>query len=228
MTKLKVDFDKYTDNYNSLLRESTGFFSESEIYFAKYKVDIFKNQVDHCVNKILEYGCGIGRNIPFIKTAFVNAIVEGSDISAASLDIARNENPDVNFYIDNGGFEVKEVYDAIFIAGVFHHIPVEERNFIMQTVYHRLVPGGTVVVFEHNPYNPVTRKIVNDCPYDEDAVLLRPNELKRLFVQSGFDVLDHEYCLFIPPSMPLLFPLEKKLGWLPLGGQYWVKAKRPL
>jgi hypothetical protein len=32
------------------------------------------------------------------------------------------------------------------------------------------------------------------------------------------------YCLFIPPKFSRLAPLEKYLGWLPLGGQYWVTA----
>lgn len=33
------------------------------------------------------------------------------------------------------------------------------------------------------------------------------------------------YCLFIPPRFSALRPIEKHLGWLPLGGQYWVSAR---
>jgi hypothetical protein len=36
------------------------------------------------------------------------------------------------------------------------------------------------------------------------------------------------YCLFVPPRLSVLPQLEKRLGWLPLGGQYWVEAKRSL
>ena len=36
----------------------------------------------------------------------------------------------------------------------------------MKTLFQRLVPGGIIVIFERNPFNPVTRKIVNTCPYD--------------------------------------------------------------
>ncbi len=225
MNKPKVDFDDYTDNYNSLLRESTGFFTESETYFAKYKVDILRREVPATTKRLLEYGCGIGRNIPFLRAAFPEATIAGSDISAASLEIARKENPGVEFFLEQADTSA-EPYEVIFIAGVFHHIPVRERASVMKALYHRLAPGGTIVIFEHNPFNPVTRKIVNDCPYDEDAVLLKLSNLKTLLVDVGLPVRRSAYCLFVPPSLSVLLPLEAKLGWLPLGGQYWVKAKR--
>jgi SAM-dependent methyltransferase len=226
MTKAKVNFDDYTNNYNSLLRESTGFFSESEAYFAKYKVDILRHEVPLTAKRLLEYGCGIGRNIPFLRAAFPDATIAGSDISDASLEIARNENPAIDFFVERSN-TVAEPYDVIFIAGVFHHIPVEQREYVMCTLYRRLCPGGTIVIFEHNPFNPITRKIVNDCPYDRDAVLLKPSELKSLLTNAGLQTLSSAYCLFVPPSLSTLLPLEAKLGWLPIGGQYWVKAKRP-
>jgi SAM-dependent methyltransferase len=227
MNKPKVDFDEYTDNYRSLLHESTGFFTESETYFAKYKVDILRQEVPVTTKRLLEYGCGIGRNIPFLRTAFPNATIAGSDISAASLEIARKENPCVEFFIEQADTDVTDSYDVIFIAGVFHHIPVKERVAVMKTLCQRLTPGGTILIFEHNPVNPVTRKIVNDCPFDRDAVLLRPSELKILLVGARLLVVRSAYCLFVPPSLSVLLPLEAKLGWLPLGGQYWVKATRP-
>lgn len=226
MKEPKVDFDDYTDNYNSLLRESTGFFTESEAYFARYKVDILCREVPANTKRLLEYGCGIGRNIPFLRAAFPNAKIAGSDISAASIEIARKENPGVEFFVEQADTVVADPYEVIFIAGVFHHIPLKERAAVMKTLFQRLTPGGSIVIFEHNPFNPVTRKIVNDCPYDRDAVLLKPSQLRVLLVDSGLSVRRSAYCLFVPPALSVLLPLEAKLGWLPLGGQYWVKATR--
>jgi SAM-dependent methyltransferase len=226
MGKRKVNFDEYTDNYNSLLRESTSFFSESEAYFARYKVDILRSEVPRTARRLLEYGCGIGRNIPFLRAAFPDTMIAGSDISAASLDIARKENPGIDFFVEHDNTVAAEPYEVIFIAGVFHHIPLAQRAHVMNTLYRRLAPGGTIIIFEHNPFNPVTRKIVNDCPYDRDAVLLKPAELKSLLTCVGLQVQRSAYCLFVPPSLSALLPLEAKLGWLPLGGQYWVKAMR--
>jgi len=223
----KVDFDDYTDNYNQLLRESTGFFSADEEYFARYKVELIKKFVANAPKRILEYGCGIGRNIPFLQAAFPGANVEGSDISAASLEIARRDNPGVNFFLEKGHLDAVEPVDLIFVAGVFHHIPPPLREEVARKLFARLTPRGELCVFEHNPYNPVTRRIVDNCPYDEDAVLLKPVELKSLFRKASLSVQSTAYCLFVPPKLSALAWLENGLGWLPLGGQYWVRGIKP-
>lgn len=224
----RVDFDNYTSNYNQLLRDETGFFSSSEEYFAQYKVDIVREQMCAPVSRLLEYGCGIGRNIPFLCRAFPGAIVVGSDISGASLEVARQENENVEFFHEDGNVKSIEPFDMIFVAGVFHHVPVDQRVAVAKALFDRLSPGGKLFVFEHNPYNPITRRIVNNCPYDEDAVLLKPSKLLEILVRAELLVDKKEYCLFVPPSLSVLKGFERLLGWLPLGGQYWMQARRPL
>ena len=221
----KVDFDEYTADYNRLLQQQTAFFSPNEEYFARYKVDIVRNRVGFPVGSVLEFGCAIGRNIPFLQQAFPQAVITGSDISEASLVIARQENSGVEFVADVDTLDGP--YDLIFIAGVFHHIAVAERAAVARRLHSLLAPGGQLFVFEHNPYNPVTRRIVSNCPYDADAVLLKPAELRTLLMSAALEVDDSAYCLFIPPRLHVLVPLEKLLRWLPLGGQYWVQARRP-
>lgn len=68
---------------------------------------------------------------------------------------------------------------------------------------------------------------MNNCIYDADAVLLKPAELKSLIRKADLDLNAVAYCLFIPPKLSALIWMEKHLGWLPLGGQYWVCATRP-
>ena len=219
----KVDFDNYTDNYNDLLRESTSFFSANEQYFAQYKIDLVQATVRHPVRRVLEYGCGIGRNVRYLQTAFPDASLTGTDISEASLAIAAEENPSAQFEIEHSMLQLGQ-FDLIFVAGVFHHISPTQRLSAMQQLASRLSPTGTLAIFEHNPYNPVTRRIVNTCPYDADAVLLRPSEMHQLLNQAKLKSLGKAYCLFVPPKLSKLALLEKYLKWLPLGGQYWIKA----
>jgi len=222
----RVDFDKFTSNYNELLNQETRFFSPSEEYFARYKTDIVRKQVFYHVSRVLEYGCGIGRNIPFLQHAFPEAVIVGSDISNASLVVARRENMGIDFIQESEAVPTMEPFDLIFVAGVFHHVPMELRPQVARTLYERLSPGGSLFVFEHNPFNPVTRRIVSNCPYDEDAVLLKPSELIGLLGQASLTIERKSYCLFVPPKLSLLARLESRLGWLPLGGQYWIQAKR--
>lgn len=222
----KVNFDEFTENYNQLLNDGTSFFSPSEEYFARYKVDLVRKQVYTPVTRILEYGCGIGRNIPFLQQAFPNSVIIGSDISSASLETARRDNAGVEFFLEDEHIKLINQFDMIFVAGVFHHIPVVHRAEVARTLSNRLSPGGLLFVFEHNPFNPVTRRIVNNCPYDEDAVLLKPSELIRILNEAELHVEQKAYCLFVPPRLAKLARMEGNLGWLPLGGQYWVKAIR--
>jgi SAM-dependent methyltransferase len=223
----KVDFDKYTENYNQLLNSNTNFFSASDIYFASYKAKVMKKKTLHDIKSVLEYGCGIGRNIPYLKQAFPNAKIVGSDISSGSLEIARRNNPDTFFVLEDDYIKDRQVYDLIFVAGVFHHIPVALRAGIAASLFSRLKIGGTLFVFEHNPYNPITRRIVNTCPYDEDAILLNPQELSQIISCAGFRLQHKAFCLFIPPWASYILWIEKFLGWLPLGGQYWIQAIKP-
>jgi SAM-dependent methyltransferase len=224
----KVDFDEYTGNYNDLLREGTKFFSANEEYFARYKIDLIRADLKGPVSRILEYGCGIGRNIAYLQAAFPGAEVIGTDISIGSLEFARRENPGVRFEVEgvNARLDLGK-FDLIFVAGVFHHIPVVERPGVARVLADRLGEAGTLYVFEHNPYNPVTRRIVNACPYDADAVLVKPAELRSLVTAAELEWHRHAYCLFVPPKLSLLKPVERLLEWLPLGGQYWMKARHP-
>ncbi len=224
----RVDFDQFTENYNQLLNEQTRFFSANEEYFARYKVEVIHKQVSSPVRRLLEYGCGIGRNIRFLQQGFPNAVIAGSDISKASLEIARRDNPEAEFFHEDENFGSTNQFDVIFVAGVFHHVPVVQRAEVAKSLFKRLSENGLIFVFEHNPFNPITRRIVSNCPYDEDAVLLKPSELNRLLIEAGLTVVRKAYCLFVPPSFSMLARLESSLGWLPLGGQYWVQAKRRL
>lgn len=224
--KSNVDFDSFVSTYDELLHERTNFFSDSEAYFARYKVEITKKLVKTTVKRIHEFGCGIGRNISFLQDFFPNAEIIGSDISEASINLAAHNNPGAVFYHESNSLDIG-LFELIFVAGVFHHVPLKERVAVMQRLKSRLAPNGCLIIFEHNPYNPVTRKIVSNCPYDEDAILLTPKDLNQLIKNSGLSILSTKFCLFIPPKFKKLVSIERFLGLLPLGGQYYSLAQLP-
>lgn len=223
----KINFDDYTNDYNKMLRQQTEFFTSDETYFAQYKVQIVRDKIIGEPRRVLEFGCGIGVNIPFLRKAFRSAEIMGSDISAISLEMARTESPDIYFWREGDVGAAQGDFDLIFIAGVFHHIPSSERAAVARLLFSRLVPGGLVFVFEHNPYNPITQRVVSNCPYDEGVVLLKPGDLKDILCQGGLKIEVWRFSLFFPPWLKLALPLERYLGWLPLGGQYWILARKP-
>jgi len=108
-------------------------------------------------------------------------------------------------------------FDLIFIAGVFHHIYPAKRLINIEKIKNLLSNNGCLFIFKHNPYNPITRKLVKECPFDKDVVLLTKSEMIKLLEKSNFKVDTAGYCLFVPPKFSYLFKLEKILIGLPLG-----------
>ncbi len=222
----KIEFDNFSNNYNDLLQSQHKNMGDIS-YYSKYKVDILTTIVNKKSKlNILEFGCGIGRNLPFLENRFKNSSIYGFDISSKSLDIASNNNPNTNFLNSSELNNYKNFFDLIFIAGVYHHIPIKRRNDVSRQIHKLLKTHGKVVVFEHNPYNPITMKMVNTCEFDQDAIVLNKKELINIFLENNFSCEKSSYTLFFPPKLKKFSFIEKYLSWFPLGGQYYIVIKK--
>jgi hypothetical protein len=93
---------------------------------------------------------------------------------------------------------------------------------VFSEIFARLRDGGSLIVFEHNPYNPLTRWAVSQCPFDGDAVLLRNGETLGRFQLADFRILRSDFIVFFPRWLAPLRPLEPHLNWIPCGAQYAV------
>lgn len=224
---VKVDFDDYADNYESILQEQLKGFSADREYFSESKIRVIQRLANTDVSTVLDYGCGIGLNLSCLMGAFPQARVIATDISSKSLSAVNEKYADVECVDFQDISKLDSTLDLIFVAGVFHHVPPCEREGVVDSLVDLLSPGGQLFVFEHNPYNPVTRHMVNTCPFDEDAVLLKCQEMCQLLNgNEGMRVNCHKYFLFFPYVLRLMQPVERFMGWLPLGGQYMVLATR--
>jgi SAM-dependent methyltransferase len=219
-----VNFDTHAADYNSTLQKQLSFFDQNDTYFAEYKISIVKERLPYAPERILEYGCGVGRNLRPLKEAFPKAGISGCDISKDSLKYAQ-EHSFATLYL-LGQDLIREKFDLVFVSCVFHHIDPVSRKRVAAEIHRLLDDDGDAFVFEHNPHNPVTRRLVDRCPFDAGAVLLTCRELERLFSLVGFATVHCQYTLFIPSRFRVLRPIEKWLGWLPLGGQYCVHFKK--
>jgi SAM-dependent methyltransferase len=219
----RVDFDDYSDRYDELMKEQLGFFEKEEGYFAEYKIETVKRVIEEEPSVILEYGCGIGRNLRFLREKFPHAYLAGCDVSQNSIMRAKKENPDAELFLI-GKDSIERRYDLILVANVLHHIASDQRESTLAFLAKLLTENGSLFFFEHNPLNPITRRIVRSCPFDSDAVLVWPGELRRLLHSFHFDIRHYGYCLFFPGVLKKLRELERCLKWLPLGGQYYINA----
>ena len=224
----ETEFDKFADEYRNTHAKNIGASGESPEFFAEYKIKdlagLFARRADEAL-RILDFGAGVGTSVPWFKKYFPASTVTCLDVSRKSLDIGEQRHAgQARFVHFEGGtlpFEDGS-FDIIFTACVFHHIDHAEHDRLLREIRRSLAPGGRFIIFEHNPYNPLTVRAVNTCPFDENAVLLKPATLVSQMHQAGFADVDRRYRIFFPRLARALRPAERYLSWLPLGAQYYV------
>lgn len=220
------EFDQYVDSYENDLKQSMpALFAEND-YFAQYKI----NYVARCLARqqpklFLDFGCGIGRSLSLVKQQFPSTVLWGYDVSPQSIEVARKRSAHTHFTSNMADLPAN-TFDVIFAANVFHHIPLAERVANLALCKQLLTHHGRLFLFEHNPFNPLTRLVFERCPYDKDAVMLKKQEVLAMAEKVGLNVRQSSYTLFFPRPLALLRPLEGLLTWLPLGAQYCVEMAR--
>jgi len=222
----KAEFDQYAEQYDRVLGESIPEGLNEDGYFAEYKVALMASLLgDRKPMRILDFGCGAGRSLPYLERHFPAAELWGYDVSSASLNVASECVPSARLFSDWRAAAGVH-FDAIIAANVFHHIPREQRASALAHCYDALDAGGQMFLFEHNPYNPATRWIFDRCPFDADAEMLSLRTAIRLADHAGFRSIQHGYTLFFPRPLAWLRGLEPWLKFLPLGAQYYVRMAK--
>lgn len=217
-------FDALSASYVDLISQQHQFFGRDVSYIQSYKVALAKQLIPDA-STILDYGCGVGLLQKFIPEFFPNATITAADLSPQSLEIVHSFYPDVQLL--NCEEALNSAYDLILVSCVMHHVHACEQQLLVDNLLRALSPGGAVLFFEHNPWNPITRHLVNTCPIDTGVILLRRSYLKKLLKNSGFEIsLKSGYTLFFPEFLASLRPMEQLICSFPLGGQYFVLATR--
>ncbi|MEM6896264.1 MAG: methyltransferase domain-containing protein [Pseudomonadota bacterium] len=228
----KAEFDKFAEEYDAMHRANIRVSGEGPEYFARYKIeDMVKVWRAHHgardVETILDFGGGIGASAPYLSELFPQAQITLADVSNKSLELAASRKIErVHTLLFDGATLPLEdnSQDAAIAACVFHHIPEDQHIALMAEIHRVMKPGGLFFIFEHNPWNPLTRRAVDTCPFDENAVLIKGPELRRRIKAGGFERVDLAWRIFIPGAARALRPLEAYLEWLPLGAQYRTTA----
>lgn len=220
-------FDAYAADYDDLLRRSLGAVGGDLDYFRRRKAALaLELTAGRPPRRILEYGCGTGGNLAHLARTFPGASLCGCDISEKSLEEAAANAPGATLCLIGRETLPQAAFDLVFVANVLHHVPPPARPAVVAAMAGTLAPGGMLCVFEHNPANPVTRRVVARCPFDAGVTLLPPDETAGLARRAGLPRIRRRYISFFPPAFGALAPLEALFGWLPLGGQYVIAAGR--
>lgn len=226
-----MDFNKYTDSYRRMIEESISFTGKEHDFFTKVKADILckiiKLNLAHVdLPYILDVGCGHGFIHNHLKSTKIKLV--GVEMADEVIKIAKENNTHVN-YINHDGMTLpfeENIFDVVFAICVLHHVPCNQWPSFLSEMKRVLKKGGIAIIFEHNPYNPLTRYIVANNVLDSDAVLLSSHKLKKLMKKAGFANRASRNFLFTPFSYVIFRWLDDLLGKFPFGAQYYAFGKK--
>lgn len=223
-------FDSYKNSYRSQVENSIAFIPQGWDFFVKSKISHVEKIISvHYKDtrvKLLDFGCGTGRAHIFFKNK--NIQIFGTDISKELIIKAQEVNPQNSYEVYDGKMlpYQKEYFDVVVAMCVFHHIQPDKQQETLLNLKFLLKKSGILIVFEHNPYNPLTQLAVSRCEFDDDAILLSSKEMKSLFSQTQFRDISKKYILYFPFKTFLTELIENFFQFLPFGAQYYVIGKK--
>jgi ubiquinone/menaquinone biosynthesis C-methylase UbiE len=233
VTHSGADFDQYAADYDRTIDRAIRVSGETVQYFAALRAQMLAAAVgsdaDRTPHRILDFGCGTGNLTREVAKLFVTSTLTGTDASAESLAQARarTNSSQIAYVVTPSGelaFEPRS-FDVAYAQGVFHHIEPNDRLHWAREIRRALTPGGQFFLFEHNPLNPLTRRVVRNTPFDEGVVLLWPRSATQMMHDAGFrSVAAAHYYFFFPRFLRRLRPLERWMTRFVIGAQYMLQA----
>jgi SAM-dependent methyltransferase len=227
-----TEFDRYSARYARTVSDSIAFSGLQVDFFVRAKagrlLELMRTHFGDARDlSLLDVGCGVGSYHPHLRQE--TGPIHGVDISADSIRIARENNPDVAYKTFDGSSLPydRASFDVAYAICVLHHVPPPQRSAFLAEMVRVVRPGGLVVLFEHNPVNPATRYAVWKCPFDEDAVLLSRGESLALLREAGLARPSGNYMLALPATEGWMRRVDDALSGIPIGAQYYALGVRP-
>jgi SAM-dependent methyltransferase len=222
--KQPTEFDGWAEGYEETVNSCIGPSGETGDYFHLYKLSCLNRWIPdtEATATILDFGCGTGKLASLTAQAFPESAVYGYDISPRSVEVARRKWGHLENLVFSSELPSKKFFDLIIAANVFHHIKSSGRAGKLLQLKDRIKPGGNIVIFEHNPLNPLTWRVVHACPFDREAELISPSGFISLAHGIGLRLRLKRYIVFFPRFLSPFRRIEPFLGFLPLGAQYML------
>lgn len=217
------------ERYEHQVGDAIRFARRDHEFFLAAKARVLLDLVDSRLRdnkpiRALDVGCGDGRLDSMLEPL---EELHGVDVSPEMVAAAAETVPRGHFQVADGTRLpfADGAYDLTFTVCAVHHVDPDERFAYLSELRRVTRTGGLVVVFEHNPLNPLTRLVVHRCAFDEGVVLLGPGSLRRLAEATGLTVEETRYILVSPWASAPFLRLERWLAPVPAGAQYVVVGR---
>jgi len=226
-----VNFENYKDSYQESIQKSIAFIGQKLEFFTEVKANqilkIAKEQLGNTkLLNVLDVGCGIGLTDKFLASKFNK--LSGVDVFTGVINKAIQLNPLVNYQTYDGQklpFEDGS-FDIVFTICVIQCVPKAQWQNFIEEMKRVVKKGGLIIIFEHNPYNPLTRFVTWRCELNKGLPLIPKNSLRKLFKKSGLKEIKDKYIVFFPWRSKIYRKLENLFGWFPIGAQYLLVGQK--
>lgn len=228
-----LDFNETKDSYRTQIDQSISFTGVDHEFFivekGKMILDLLSKHLSLEKNaRILDVGCGHGYVHPQLVAAGHH--VTGVEIASEVLEIARKENPAVDYRAYDGSVIPFPdcSFDMAIAMCVVHHVPVPVWSAFIEEMHRVVKPGGLIAIFEHNPLNPVTHYLFKYGfnGMDEGATMVGRRKLEGMLRSAGCPTVQSDYIFFTPFGNRFFRWMDRALAWLPFGAQYLTLARR--
>ncbi len=146
---------------------------------------------DNVVKAILDFPCGHGRVLRFLRARFPNAEITVSEIDSTGLDFCRtvfnvktcSSNIDFNKVVPSGTFSL------IWCGSLFTHIDEEAAIDLLNLFYRHLAPGGLCVFTTHGRRSV---EWIEKGKQNYDLSVISRNKVLSEFYERGYGHASYE------------------------------------
>jgi 2-polyprenyl-3-methyl-5-hydroxy-6-metoxy-1,4-benzoquinol methylase len=224
-------FDAFASTYASTHNKYLPPGMTNESFFVQKRDWVFEQIEERLMNResieVLDFGCGPAQLCRALSTnprvTRITGVDESDEVQEQALKVMSASAVPFEIFSEVREIAVDRKFDLITAFNVFHHVPISERERVARALAEHLKPGGCLLVWEHNPWNPATRYLVKICPFDTDAILIRKSNAEKLWRPIGLRLLSSEFVNFSPPTWQKnkwVQKFEKLISDFPIGAQY--------
>ncbi len=226
MSHSRHEFDDYIETYRTAQGRAIAISGETEDYFATLRARRLRAWLPEFAGRpiaILDFGSSDGHMAGIVKDYFPEARVAGIDPSLRSIEYAKSSHPGLEFFVSEEGGHMPfadATFDLVYAVGVLHHIPFQEHEATYREIFRVLKPDGAFVLFEMNPWNPVTQMVFKISAVDRHATMFSSRFAAKLLRKHG--VVDTHYYAYFPHFLKFLRFMESYLERIPLSALYAI------
>lgn len=167
---------------------------------------------EHRAVRILELGCGTGE-LAHELAVVTEAKITGVDLSERFIATARknHQRPNLDFIVADLTREIpaagQDRYHAITGNGILHHL-YHHLDSVLPALHRWLQPGGRLVFWEPNLWNPYVWTIFTFAPIrrlaklEPDEMAFTPGFIRRKLEHAGFTDIKIATRDFLLPNTP--------------------------